>query len=606
MTRPIKKTMLTEYIKNLKERTRAEKGGKKNGLDWVIYNMAIQEGLIECRLPFYRTTSETGLSTKSDREFGIDMSFISKDGQYLRIYVIKDEELSYKNWTKHGFDKDMLMAAFPDLYSNIYKDVNEVEVVLAYNKDDNVDGIRLFDAMIAGLPDKIDNGVLRTFSRMNLTVIVEEVGSRLLSPVLFPLELYNSLSYVCSLFEHSQHESDKWVKDLVPAWNIVLDKIITSKLDVSNIYAIPVAIDVIRSYGDANITAETGIIDIIEWSMLRLRGEYVRSSAKIRKVIINIWNNVYVEELSGFYSRHGRALTRLHGISSFEGHSYIGVVASAIRAQWHVARMGLMLLENPICAKDVDKQEDDNIDALFVSFMNSEPGALRPILDLHHIQLYLIARVLLKYRKVKELEQLLKELTNRLIVRASTDHVLPFIDGANSIRNVFDYIVYNEKPSGYVDATSQYILCLLWIAMGLPVESSHIIMRSICDNIVVLKDKISSEQNLDTEYTYRLLQTWLPPDDFLDNIWYRSLQHEGTSYVLHLDGVSKGDLISQIISQTHIYFRNIGCKQKDEGGIYEESVLLLACIKHNNPVPPCLWHLILDRDDSEYGKQEQQ
>ncbi len=46
------KYFLFEYIRSLKERTRLEKTGFKNGLDWLIYQLGIQKGWILIRAPF--------------------------------------------------------------------------------------------------------------------------------------------------------------------------------------------------------------------------------------------------------------------------------------------------------------------------------------------------------------------------------------------------------------------------------------------------------------------------------------------------------------------------------------------------------------------------
>src|SRR5438477_12148365 len=140
-----KTPVLTLYLRSLHERTRLEKKNIKFGFYWVIYNIAIAQYLIPHRLPCFRTGATELSKPKTEAEFGIDASFLSRDRKTLTIFVLKDEELSNGTWTKKDFDSDLRRAAAPDLTPAAFKDVREVKIVLAYNKDEDQNGIKLFE-----------------------------------------------------------------------------------------------------------------------------------------------------------------------------------------------------------------------------------------------------------------------------------------------------------------------------------------------------------------------------------------------------------------------------------------------------------------------------
>ena len=79
MTPDVTTSFLTYYIRSLAERTRVEKGGTKYGFDWIIYNLALAKDLIPYRLPFFRSGPTEVSKSKTEAEFGIDSSFVSRD-----------------------------------------------------------------------------------------------------------------------------------------------------------------------------------------------------------------------------------------------------------------------------------------------------------------------------------------------------------------------------------------------------------------------------------------------------------------------------------------------------------------------------------------------
>ena len=119
---------LLEYIRSLNERSRFEKSGFKNGLDWLILELGIQKGWLSFRTPF-SIGKEQKLKSKSEGEFGIDIAFLSKNKRNLYIFVIKDEKLNNHNFTEANFDKDLRKAASPKMNQEGLEKVQKVIII---------------------------------------------------------------------------------------------------------------------------------------------------------------------------------------------------------------------------------------------------------------------------------------------------------------------------------------------------------------------------------------------------------------------------------------------------------------------------------------------
>src|SRR5687767_3815520 len=108
-------SFLTYYIRSLSERTRKEKAGAQYGIDWLIYNLGLAVDWKPVRLPWVRAGVGELSKTKTEPEFGVDLSFLRDGNETLVIFVLKDEVLSYKNWIGESFDSDLRRAATTDL-----------------------------------------------------------------------------------------------------------------------------------------------------------------------------------------------------------------------------------------------------------------------------------------------------------------------------------------------------------------------------------------------------------------------------------------------------------------------------------------------------------
>ena len=116
-----------EYIENLKER---------NELDWLFSQLIEVQGWQGLKVPFQFKEDSKELSGKGEAEFGIDLScFKDASRKKLVIFAIKAEKLTAKNWGDKNFAGDLQQACSTDLSKEEYENVEEMEVILAFNKD---------------------------------------------------------------------------------------------------------------------------------------------------------------------------------------------------------------------------------------------------------------------------------------------------------------------------------------------------------------------------------------------------------------------------------------------------------------------------------------
>ncbi len=151
---------LSGYLCSLLEETRDVEAGPRYGIDRVVHQLALADDYVPVRLPFFRQKGDQLGKPKKEAEHGVDMAFVSPDGTELQIFVLKDEALTYRNWTANDFDKDLRLATAPDLQLPQVANVNRVRVILAYNKDEDAEGVRCFERFIrTNVPEKLTNGV---------------------------------------------------------------------------------------------------------------------------------------------------------------------------------------------------------------------------------------------------------------------------------------------------------------------------------------------------------------------------------------------------------------------------------------------------------------
>src|SRR6185369_8088735 len=138
------------------------------------------------------------------------------------------------------------------------------------------------------------------------------------------------------------------------------------------------------------------------------------------------------------YEAHNRELATEHSLAVNRPSSYSHAVVAAVTAFWHIARLGILALSfsEPLRPKS-DPEQKQKTDAMqkvanwLASLMNANPAALRPLLDLHHIELFLTWRTFWQLGRQEDIYKWLHGLRNCLLVRRAGTIPLPFIEGGN-------------------------------------------------------------------------------------------------------------------------------------------------------------------------------
>lgn len=595
-------TFLTYYIVSLKERSRLEKGSPKWGLDWVIYNLGqVTEGQ-PVRLPFFRTPkTDPSVQSKTEAEFGIDLSFLSKDKKKLTIFVLKDEKLTYKNWISHDFCTDLQRAQMPDLTANVLATVEIVSIILAYNKDDDSAGIESYNRLVSSAPKTLREGVRLEFERWNLSTIVDKVSNYIFSPALLPQNFYGQLTYICNQAAEFRHGSDQWVHQLIPAWTRLVDDIIGSK-NPSATELIPVVIMIIRQEATQNVSIETGIIDLTEIAALKLWRYSINSAwERSRESIIRFWYKFYILNLIRFYINHISALSTPNSIGQRFAGSYVGSAAASYITYWHLGRIGILSTAlQEIAFNETPKEPlaDENmmreIEQWIVHLINANPSAYRPMLDSNHIQIFLLWAIFINSGNLNQFSDFLSELIHRLWIRKSRSIELPFIDGRNSWHSVFEEIATRPNDSLITSQSSFLILMLMELACSLPEKQRNQILVTIYSAIVT-SDTNNSESNkkaLD-------LISWIPPANWEKTVISGPMEDGECITISNLINSDQPDPDKIRIALKHLCSEMRKVEPEPEPTSVVVSALILGCLRNNSPIPPEFWRRhIFPQDDT--------
>ena len=594
-------SFLTYYIQSLGERTREEKKGTKFGFDWIIYNLALAENWIPLRLPFLRAGGSETSMTKTEPEFGIDFAFLSQDCHTLRIFALKDEVLNNANWGSHGFDIDLRNASAPDLSTVEAREVNQVEVILAYNKDEDRTGIELFDRLVASLGTRVGDYATLGFARWNLTTIVGKVQSSLLTPSLLPQKFFTHFSYLCSQFADFRHGSDEWTNQMVPNWRRFLGDLLVANADERCFRLLPVALLILQEHGKDNPTAETGWIDLIEWGMLASwRVAQASTKGQIGNAVWRMWTRFYLAELRRYYEAHDSDLSVRFSIDKRSSGFFVDTIASAMVAHWHVTRLGILGIAYAECLPTANEEERERqqvalntIANWLVGLLNANPSAMRPIVDLHHIELFLTWGTLMQVGRTNDLHRWLLMLSNRLFCRRSGRAQIPFIEGGNSVDLVFEYVATGEKPDEYCDGSSVYLACLMELCCVLPADQRDPLLESIYRRLILGRDdrgdQIEGCEPID-------LQFWIPPNDWGERVLTETLADDGECATIHLGKFGETEPMSGseiAASLEHLVTETRGKRVFGFPEGVPMSAVVLACSKHRSPLPSEFWRRVI-------------
>jgi len=600
MTEESIKSFVTYYLQSLKERTRREKGGTKWGIDWVAYNIGLAKFGNPVRLPFLRNGDEGYPKSKVEAEFGIDLAFLSPNGRALTIFVLKDEPLTNTTWTSADFCRDLQMATYPDLGAEGLSNVVSVNIILAYNKDDHRNGIEAYDRFVAGAPRRLRDEVGLSFDRWNLSEFAAQTIQHILSPSLLPERFFGHLSYLSAQVSDFLHGSDAWENQLIPSWKRFIEDILQESGGARGPALIPVVLIILREHGRANPSIETAWIDLVEWAAIALWNAYrIQQDSETREAICRFWSEFYIAELQRFYGTHIDALGTEHSIDQAAQGSYVGSAASSYIAYWHIARLGLLSVEAEESVQTPDAEGEHlrrvvlrKIADWTAAVVRANASALRPVLDIQHIELFLLIEIFRNADRLADLEAIFRALIQRLRLRRLGHGPLPFIDGRNSADNVFEQVGAKPDTPLVQTQSSFLVLMLLEICCIFPVEIRDELICAIHRCLVFGGFDDSSDESsrpLD-------LMSWIPPRDWARNA-LRGAREGGQSVAVESLASTRSAEASEIfraLGRLVTESRKIVALELPEG--IPLAAVILGCLRHKLPLHPELWRRFAFRE----------
>ncbi|HEY2171007.1 MAG TPA: hypothetical protein VGJ30_15385, partial [Candidatus Angelobacter sp.] len=520
----------------------------------------------------------------------IDLAFLSEDRRNLVIFVLKDEPLTNKSWTNNDFDRDLRMAMAPDLSTEELGRVTSVSVILAYNKDDEQNGIALYNRFTSSAPSTLRGNVSLAFLRWNLSELVEQTIDYILSPSLVPERFFGQLSYLAAQVGDFTHGSDAWEQQLLPNWKRFLNDILAEGVRGTSL--VPIALIILNQHAQTNVSFSTGWIDLIEWAALALWDKYAKQpDGRTLDDVQHFWNDFYMVELESFYRSNIGALGTEHSVDLVGRGSFIGPLVAACVAFWHVARLGLLSLQSTVRSQaqgsspsiaDEKRQEFAN---WMIALLNANVSARRPLLDIQHIEIFLVAECFRTAGRFEDLGEFIVDLQSRLFLRRFGRNDLPFLDSANSLRNVFEQVATKPADSLVSTQSSFFVLVLLELCCLIPDDSKEQLIAAIHRRLVLGAADVGDPG----EFKPLDLMSWIPPSDWAQMIFAGPIQ-EGEAVVVRRFSNNRYAEAPEILAGMRRIVTEMRKVQTFElPADIPLSALVLACLRYGSPLPPEIW-----------------
>lgn len=595
------KTFLRQYIASLSEETQRTTAGDRFGFDYLIEQLGLAERWILHRAPSHVPVSSEDLPVpKKEEEHGIDYAFLTGDRRTVIIFVLKDEKLTYRNFISERFDVDLRRAAQQDLTVPDLVGVTAVRIVLAYNKGDEEEGVEEFNRLVKTLGTKIGDHATLGFERWNIDRLVDEVEAKLFTPALLPPNFFKALTYICAQVGDFPHGSAQWEEVLVPDWKEFVDRILKDPVTVRSVWMVAAALPVVWEHGKQASAFETGWLELLEWAMLALWHAALRSGKKdVANAVQEIWMMTYVRQLERFYGTHAGGLgveDSLTGTSdvSFEP------VTQTYHSYWHLARLGILWhglaeLKFKKGANDARVAQEKSLRelaAIMQNFHVANAGTLRPLLDSHHIELFLVWSVYYGTDNTAAIAVWLRQLHERIFFRRREGGAFRVIANDNDWDSVFEMIIEQKPPAKSYGRTSYLLLMLEEMCFGLPESDRDELLESL--HVLTVLGRNGKGESLKFEEEIELA-SWAPPDGWELKMLTGTMENGKDAGVAITTSNFEREPRDAQVSITE-RLREFVRQTRERYPLKREtnlplSVIFLAAVKHRTPIPPEFWRL---------------
>ena len=593
-----KKSYITDYLLNLSERSRTlKKGDYKIGFDWIIYRYGLSNDWQPIKIPFARETADAVVTHKTEAEFGIDLSFYDSKNEQVIAFVLKAEKLTYANWTSKKFHDDLQRASNPNFVSTEIpiEQIKRYKIITVYNKHDDANGIGSYDNFVNSANKTICDNIGVEFERWNIDKFAEIVAQNMLSAEVLPSNLSGLLAYITSQFRDFCYGTTEWESQLIPNWKNFLNIVFEKGVDESRINLIPFALTILKNNSPDRPSAIVGWIDLTEWAMLKLWDVFPNLTQEQQKIVINVWFDFYLGELHQYFGENREILTMTWGINVGSWSASLIPINTINSTYWHLARLCIYGLSATDISNNEAKQEWYQNSYIYLDkFIESNPSALCPLIDLHHIE---IAMVFLLYKVNGQLDKLklyFNEMLNYLTIRRkSPESSLPFIECANRMDLIAERVIMKTKPVDWTEKSSYFLLVLIELCFSFNAETRDALVDNIFNDVVKGEPEVNEEIDL---------VGWLPPKDWADKI-FKGMVRTGTgistpNFNHPNKNSTKYDLISDFVKNTSKHDIKITELTRPLASHF------LACIKNQSPLPPEFWRFAIFDDLQKQPEQQ--
>lgn len=579
---------LREYLFHLKE---------DGELDWLVYNIGIEQGWHPLRLPFSRELEGKNKQKKGEREFGIDLSFLAgKDRDELIIVVLKAVKLNTRNWKKDsGFREDLEEAMDVQLQNPQYQTVEKVRIITAFNKDEEKNGVESYERFANAHNMNSTRGpgniVPVSHEKWNLEILHSLVEANLFNPDLLPRNIASGLHYLTSQFQDFSFGTTEWDRITVPTWKQSFGSILEMKKVplAKKIRLITVACEILGKSLNQEGIVNPGFLDIVEFAVVKIFHRAQDKEKELEVAYQSIFS-MYDSYLEIYIEQNRQVFLTPDGFSfnSFFGLSY---VSSTYRAFWNVSRLCILILvfEQKYHGEKKEERKKEigkKISGLYtivVSALQNEAALYRPLVDLNHRDLFFIWLVLFKIGGVEDATNWIRNQVNTLANRRQPRSLvpIPFMEGYSRWELVAEYAATGKKPLTYCDDTTYLVSMLMEMACALPDGDRTEILRTILDDIAF--------PGAENQKPLKLVR-WKQIDDWSASYLGESHRKLGHVIPVTFEAQDTDRRIEEFCLDLEEQMENLP-EIKLHGVLIP--IFFLASLKQDSPIPTGCWRILV-------------
>ncbi len=473
--------------------------------------------------------------------------------------------------------------------------------MLVYNKDDEARGVEAFDKFVKSRPTKVGKSAKLVIERWNLTAFTERVRHRLLaSPAILPERFFRSFSYICWQVQDFSHGSEQWREVLIPDWREFLNSVLPEKAGEREVRMVSMSLIVLHGHGKDDPSWETGWIELMEWAMLALWRVAARSKDKKTKVAVHkSWVSLYLAQLEVYYEKNADLLTTEDSLACGHHAEFSEAIASH-HAFWHMGRLGILGTAMLQLASDLERDESkralmtacQKITNILVGMINANPACLRPMLDIQHIELFLVWILLVVLGRGDEVVAVFSQIHERLLLRRLGNAGVRLIDQNNSWPLLLEHIAVGKPLSDSFGKSSYLLQMVIEICTCKLGEKGEQLAWQFHQHLVLgLDDDGNSLKFPETVE----LQSWVPPLDWQQTVLEKPIGNEGVCITIRYgadEPVSRGQFGSEVRTfveeMRKAYDQNV-----PQTSPFGASVL--GCIMNHSPLPPEMWRAAFEK-----------